>query len=518
MTAIMRAPRLLLAILLFVSFAFPQPRPAHKKVVHAAVPQTDEQQATAYFNRIKGDPLALRAFLLKFPKGGDLHNHFSGAIYAEDYIQWAADSGMCVDTAKLAFTAAEKPGTCNDPATQRSAADALKDSAFYRTLVDALSERNLLPGENPEYHFFGTFARFGAVSSSNFRGEMLAEILRRAAAENVLYLELMLTPDSGWWAKESAKIQGPLETRAQLAAAQSVIAKDAPAAVAISKKNLDQQEARARELLGCKANPQAPGCGVIVKYLYEVYRNNPPEKVFTQVIAGMEIASHESRVLGINFVQPEENYVAVRDYDLQMQMLDYAHGVYPKVHITLHAGELAFGMVKPEVLGTHIPKAIDTGHAERIGHGTDVMYYSDPAALLAEMKQKNIAVEICLTSNDLTLGVRGKQHPLRQYLDAGVPVVLATDDAGVSRSDLTHEFQRAVEEHGVTYGELETMARNSLVYSFFDSDCGCEINAPPVDPNAPTKYTLLDKLNNGIDAFNKEMARRERDAESAQKH
>jgi len=77
-----------------------------------------------------------------------------------------------------------------------------------------------------------------------------------------------------------------------------------------------------------------------------------------------------------------------------------------------------------------------------------------------------VVVEISLTSNDLILGVRGKDHPFPVYLAAGVPVVLSTDDAGVSRIDLTNEYFRAVRDYGLGYAQLKAIARNSLSYSF----------------------------------------------------
>ena len=88
----------------------------------------------------------------------------------------------------------------------------------------------------------------------------------------------------------------------------------------------------------------------------------------------------------------------MRDYTLQMKMLDYLHSVYPKVHISLHAGELAPGLVPPEGLRFHIRQAVELGHAERIGHGVDVMYEDDAPGLLKEMAQKHVMVEINLSS------------------------------------------------------------------------------------------------------------------------
>src|SRR5205823_9978526 len=90
----------------------------------------------------------------------------------------------------------------------------------------------------------------------------------------------------------------------------------------------------------------------------------------------------------------------------------------------------------------------------------------DPAAMLKEMSQKHIAVEISFSSSDGILGLRGATHPFRNYLQAGVPVAIATDDEGVARSDITHEYQRAVEEQGASYAELKRISRNSAEYSF----------------------------------------------------
>ena len=82
----------------------------------------------------------------------------------------------------------------------------------------------------------------------------------------------------------------------------------------------------------------------------QVLRAFPKEQVFAQMVAGFEIASADPRVVGINLVQSQDEFNALNDFDLQMRMLDYLHGVYPKVHITLHAGELTPGEVKPDEL------------------------------------------------------------------------------------------------------------------------------------------------------------------------
>ena len=94
------------------------------------------------------------------------------------------------------------------------------------------------------------------------------------------------------------------------------------------------------------------------------------------------------------------------------------------------------------------------------------MNEKDPIGLMHEMAERNVLVEIALTSNDMILGVSGDDHPLPIYMKYGVPVALATDDEGVSRSDMTHEYLRAVESYHLSYVDLKRMARQSLEHSF----------------------------------------------------
>jgi len=162
--------------------------------------------------------------------------------------------------------------------------------------------------------------------------------------------------------------------------------------------------------------------------------------------------------------------VPIHDFNQHMAMLDYLHGVYPKVHISLHAGEIAAGLVKPEDLTFHIRASVESGHAERIGHGVDVMNEKDPIGLMKEMAARNVLVEINLTSNDQILGISGDEHPLPVYMKYGVPVAISTDDEGVARSDMTREYLRAVESYHLPYADLKRMTRQSVEHSFLPGE------------------------------------------------
>src|SRR5215216_5153609 len=82
----------------------------------------EEQKAASYFESIRKSLPKQLAFLLKMPKGADLHNHLSGAVYAERYIEWAAEKGLCVNTRTLALAVPTTPSKCDSEQTSASTA------------------------------------------------------------------------------------------------------------------------------------------------------------------------------------------------------------------------------------------------------------------------------------------------------------------------------------------------------------------------------------------------------------
>jgi adenosine deaminase len=423
---------------------------------------TSDQRAARYMESVRKQPPLLLAFLRRMPKGGDLHNHLSGAIYAESWIDFAAEDGLCVDHT-TSFLIAPPCDPCEKYASKPAIACAYGDHVLYNQIVDAWSMKNWNRGEESGHdHFFGTFDKF-LLATFNHVGDELAEVSRRAAEDHLQYLELMHTADGMGAANLGSKL-GWNDSFAIMR--EKLLAGGMKDLVTQTRNKLDRDEAKMRSLLRCETKEAEAGCGVQVRYLYQVLRGLPSESVFAEVLLGFEIAQVDPRFVGLNLVMPEDWYVPMHDFDLHMHMLDYLHKVYPKVHIALHAGELARGMVPPEGLRFHIRESIELGHAERIGHGVSVMYEDNAVELLKQMARKNVAVEICLTSNDVILGVRDDDHPFPVYGKYGVPMALATDDEGVSRGDMTTEYLRAAQSYQLSYPELKTMARTSLEHSF----------------------------------------------------
>jgi adenosine deaminase len=412
----------------------------------------------ATFETLRDDHAALRAFLRRMPKGGDLHVHLSGGIYAEHLIGLAVQDGLCLRKSDMSIV--DPP--CDTAAGLTPMSEVARDQVLYDQLIDALSMRFFLPRPAiPSGHdqFFAAFSRFG--SSTGHPAELTADQLRNYQAASVQYAEFMMT---FLWSRDRRALAETIRGQTDFATMlETLKANGLDRVVEGMRNDVGEQIKRVEALLDCDPGRTKPGCGVNYRYIAQVSRNTPLEEVFVQTAAAAALVRVEPRVVAFNFVQPEDNQIARRDYTEQMRIIGFLARDVP---VALHAGELWLGLVPPEDISFHIRQAVEIGGARRIGHGTALAFERDMEGLLAEMRRRPVAIEICLTSSDVVLNVRGSDHPLPTYLAAGVPVVLSTDDAGVSRIDLSNEYYRAAREHGLGYRTLKTIARNALIHSF----------------------------------------------------
>ncbi|NEE54469.1 adenosine deaminase, partial [Streptomyces sp. SID8455] len=120
----------------------------------------------------------------------------------------------------------------------------------------------------------------------------------------------------------------------------------------------DTADAQFREAAHCDTRRPDPGCRLPVRWISQVSRGSSNERVFTQMAVGMRLAERDPRFVAVNLVQPEDGESALRNYSLQMRMLQYLRTQYPDARLTLHAGELTPGLVKPEDLTFHIREAV----------------------------------------------------------------------------------------------------------------------------------------------------------------
>ncbi|HEV7817062.1 MAG TPA: adenosine deaminase [Janthinobacterium sp.] len=416
----------------------------------------------------------LTLFFTMMPKGADLHHHYSGAIYAEQFLEWVDRQHYCVNKVSYmietdqAVVEAERAR----PAAQRnclSSSEVIANNGLYAALLQRWSDKDFYNHSTsqspPDRQFFDTFGYFGPVASSN-ANEGLTMLKKRAIQENLSYIETMfeLAPfiqDADF----DRKVLQAGGDNAALAAQLTALT-----------ASLENDAGFSQRIAAYLDNVKTSSAGIddgqfTMRYQSYVLRFLSPSQVFSSMLAGFKMASQNGQVVGLNIVGQESMHVAMRDYSLHMQMFKFLKARYPKAKLALHAGELALGVVPPEGLAFHIDEAVNIAGADRIGHGIDIAHESNALATMKKMHDHDIPVEINLSSNDFILGVKGEAHPLTLYRKYGVPFVISTDDPGVSRNNLSGEYVLFASRYKTDYAEVKKLSYAGLRYSFLsDAD------------------------------------------------
>lgn len=409
----------------------------------------------------------LTMFFTLMPKGGDLHHHYSGAIYAEQYLQWVDKEGFCVnksnyqiDTSKT-LTKTEQAKPLAERACL-SGVDTLQDNTFLANLLQRWSDKDFYNHSGiqspPDRQFFDTFAYFNPVASTN-AVDGLQRLKQRAIQENVSYIETIyeIAPIAQDADFDKKALSGGV-TEADFAALSAKLEKD-PAFqgwIGAYLKNVDT------------VSVGIDDANFTLRYQPFALRFLSPSQVYSQIVSSFKLATSNPKIVGVNIVGQESVHVSMRDYALHMQMFKFLKSKYPQVKLALHAGELSLGMVEPEGLTFHIKDAIDVAGASRIGHGMDIAHESNPLAIMKKMRDQKIPVEINLSSNDFILGIKDQAHPVTLFRKYGVPYILSTDDAGVSRNNLSGEYVLYAARYQPDYAEVKKLSYDSIRYSFLN--------------------------------------------------
>src|SRR5580698_8238598 len=222
-----------------------------------------EQRASRYLESIRQQPSLLLAFLREMPKGGDLHNHLSGALYAENLIDYAADARLCVDRTTSMLISPPCDDSCEKYTSKPAVRCAYQDHVLYNSIIDAWSMRNWRPSDESGHdHCFSTFDKF-SLATHNHTADALAEASSRAALDHLQYVEFMHTADSGQSAQLGAKL-GWDDDFAKMR--EGLLAGGIGDIVASTRKQLEEDEAEVHSKLKCGTPKANPGCKVTVRY------------------------------------------------------------------------------------------------------------------------------------------------------------------------------------------------------------------------------------------------------------
>lgn len=426
------------------------------------------QPAHDYLESIRNNEAELTAFFSQMPKGGDLHHHFSGSIYAEPLLERAIkeDFYLNIETMEVSKI---KPSNGNwglfSMLKKRGELDAYKQKIIEKWSVKDYNQVSY-PSDKL---FFESFNKFSSLLDGNF-GAGLLELKNRAKKENLSYIETqfalipcdMKTDDITKFNVRLRKLANNNDEKAVLITLDSIYNQ-------LIEKNAAVYAADFNTKFVAKLHNELKidDAEFTMRYQNFVLRFMEPVVVFKNLVLAFLSADNSSLIAGVNIVSPEDGAISMQDYKLQMLLFKYCHSRFPKVKYSLHAGELSLGMVQPEDLTWHINEAVYTAGANRIGHGVDIAYEKNPYDLLRYMAKNKIAVEINLASNEFILKVKENRHPILLYKDFGVPIVISTDDAGILRTNSTEQFVLLAKRYpSISYADIKQFIFNSINFSF----------------------------------------------------
>jgi len=192
--------------------------------------------------------------------------------------------------------------------------------------------------------------------------------------------------------------------------------------------------------------------GMSLYWIFDAVRQFGVEEAQRVVNEAIRLKSHNVAGIGIGGDEARGGPEQFRDV--------YAHAAKNGLRLTVHAGET----VGPE----SIWGALRELKPDRIGHGLHAI--EDPA-LVRHLAEQQIPVEVCITSNVMTgCCTTLSEHPVRKLFEAGVPVVLNTDDPDMFRTTLGREYEIARDVFGFNDDELRELARNSFRASFLPEE------------------------------------------------
>lgn len=350
----------------------------------------------SYFETIKQDNEKLKYFFQRMPKGGDIHHHACGTPYAEEYIKNAINDSCYINTTtyQLYFNK-------NQALKEKDSSAVLINTLLINSpnekdsIIDNWSIRNYKK-RNKDGHdlFFSTFTKF-KLAFVGHESELLSEICKRASNDNISYIETMIgvpnVQDSISKLTFDKKAEWNSDTRSIEIKLNEIYKyfKDNDISK-WAKVNADSLNSYHSKTNKCKVNLKFQTYGVRVS-------SNQP-KIFGHLLLAFETASLTNNLVGVNFLAPEDNFNALKNYRVHMEMFKFLNKKYPCINISLHSGELVFGKggVQEPDLKFHINDALKIANATRIGHGVDLIQEDNYESILTFMKKIIVLLKLTL--------------------------------------------------------------------------------------------------------------------------
>ena len=407
--------------------------------------------------------------LYYMPKGGDLHNHLSGAVFPEWWYELAlaqASRGYHYYTKVRIENCRAYGGNAfgRDPyflmfrnitATRYANLSECEKSEYKplgelddREKAGWLDSIRLDKAHEGRDEFFQThWQRLNALTDNPWlQAEILVRNMQAFAEEGLTYIEFQVAVRT--FRRPDGSMMPASET------------------IDIMRKRLAERDAR--------------DTNVTVRMQLAILRFLPNAEDQLRNVYRL-VHDNSDLFVAVNMVGREDND---KGYPARfLPVLRELRRQYSGVRLAIHAGEV-------DEPNSHVRDTLLLG-ADRIGHGLNVITDDDTMRL---MRHGPYLIEINLISN-LLLGYVDdySQHPFPEFLRTGIPVALSTDDRGMWDTNITDEFYVAATEFNLSWEEIKLLSRNSLRYAFVEE---------------AEKQRLLSLLDERLKRFERTMARR----------
>ena len=438
----------------------------------------EEGKMEEKFKKIKNNIPELIMFLKAMPKGADLHNHSLGGSYAEFVYEDAVKKNSYYDLRKNIFLN-DIEYENSDKNSQIISIDEFEKN-YTDNMFNNFSMRGWDKNSDGAKHFFSTF--LSVLSSKRDENDMLLEIIKRNKMQNVKYLEVIseaVPQEIKNLFTETVESFGNFELKNMAEYCKKLDSLDNEENYLKVKEFLDERE---------KFLNENGAEDFTIKYVPFLSRvSSPLNKFFAEAYCFMLYCIKDKRIAGVNIVEPEDAVFSRENFENHLEIIRFIYrylsekymSSHKKINLTLHAGELNLLRSPLEDINDRICSTIFLTRnkneqkfpaVKRIGHGVSIPWEENAKELLKFMNLNKIAVEICLSSNEIILGVKGDEHPFSLYRKYNVPMIICTDDEAVSRSNITKEYLKAVKNFDLNYSELKNLSRNGLEFSFLEGE------------------------------------------------
>lgn len=417
------------------------------------------------------DKAELRLFCDNYPKGLILHEHLG--CHQNTTLEWAIDAKLFWDTNNKCLS--KEGGSDRIPAEhlQLQANDKLR-AAFFETITQPKSCKDL---QEANSHFHSTFVWTGMVDVPLHA--KLVEEYRSAQLDKLQGSHVMIDlPNFSEPTREHhveellAGITKPEElTDEFLGEIVSRIRDWASGEAILWRERFIEQEALARAALELEDSIFGTDNPIILTVIAEIgktHSNICQEgslgdllfRFICDTAKAVELQRCCRFVKTINCVGPE--HLTVRYESFQARILQYFCQTTPDMKgIAFHIGELCTDIASPTQMTNRL-QLIEQIRPKRAGHGTCIQQERE----LRFLQTENIPIEVCPTATKRLLRHR---HPTMRFVKAGVPIVVSTDNRHVFKTTQSKEWYRTLKHwDGLTYRDVQTLARNSIEYSDLD--------------------------------------------------